>query len=193
MSTISEAPAVGQRTRAARKASATWYLVALAVAIVGVGSTGAWGVRSVNDAHDRARGFPSTTVPGTATIEVADPGDQMVYFSGSGSPSAEALGLKVEDPSGVTVPTVPYDLALKADLAGDVGTAIATFAADRQGVYAVTSTAGSHPGGVIAVGDNVSMDVLPRVLGALALMSMSVGAAIVIAIITLLRRSTRTS
>jgi hypothetical protein len=191
--TISEAPAAGQWSGATRKASATWYLVALAVAIVGVGLAGAWGVRSVNAAIDRAQGFPSTTVPGTATIEVADPGDQMVYFSGSGSPSAEALELKVEGPSGVAVPTVPYDLALKVDLAGDVGTAIATFAADRPGAYTVASAAGSYPSGVIAVGDNVSRDVLPRVLGALALMSMSLGAAIVIAIVTLLCRSTHTS
>jgi hypothetical protein len=190
MSTISEAPATGRWTGAAsKKASATWYLVALAVALVGVGLAGVWGVRSVHDASSRAGAFPSTAVPGTATVKVVDPGDQMIYFSGSGSPSLEALGLKVEDPRGVEVSTVPYDLALKVDLAGDVGTAIATFAADRQGTYTVTST-GHYLGGVIAVGDNVSMDVLPQVLGAVALLLFSIGAGIVIAVITLLRRST---
>jgi hypothetical protein len=193
MATISEAPATGRWTGAAgKKASATWYLVALAIALVGVALAGAWGVRSVHDANSRASAFPSTRVPGTATVKVADPGDQMIYFSGSGSPSVEALGLRVEDPRGVEVPTVPYDLALKVDLAGDVGTATATFAANRRGTYTVTSTSG-YPGGVIAVGDNVSMDVLPQLLGALALLLFSVSVGIVIAIVTLVRRSTRTS
>jgi len=193
MSTVSEAPAFGRRAGAARKASVAWYLVAVAVAIVGVASAGVWGVRSVDRANARAEAFPTTTVPGTATVKVADPGDQMIYFSGSGSPSAEALGLKVEGPGGVAVPTVSYDLTLQVDLAGDLGTAIATFAADEQGTYTVTSSTDRYPGGVIGVGDNVNMDVLPRVLGALALMSITMGAAVVIAGITLLRRSTRTS
>ena len=77
------------------------------------------------------------------------------------------------------MPAVPYDLALKVDLAGDVGTAIATFAADRQGTYTVTSTAGRQQG-VIAVGDNVSLDVLPQVLGAVALLFISLGVGVVI-------------
>jgi hypothetical protein len=169
-----------------------WYLVALAVAVVGVAAAGAWGMRSVNDANARADAFPSIALPGTLTVQVTDPSDQMIYFTGSGSPSADALALKVEGPEGIAVETVPYDLTLEVDLAGDAGTAVATFAAERQGTYTVTSTARDHPG-VIAVGDNVSMEVLPRVLGSLALMSISVGAAIIIVVVTLLRRSSRAS
>ena len=146
MSTISAGPVTGRWTAAAsKKPTATWYLVALAIALIGVGLAGVWGVRSVNDANSRASAFPGATVPGAATVKVADPGDQMIYFSGSGNPTVETLGLKVEDPRGVEVPTVPYDLALKVDLAGDVGTAIATFAADRQGAYTVTSTSRTTP------------------------------------------------
>jgi hypothetical protein len=164
----------------------------LAVAIVGVASAAAWGVRSVNDANARADAFPSTALPGTVTVQITDPGDQMIYFTGSGNPSADALALKVEGPAGTAVPTVSYDLALQVDLAGDAGTAIATFAADKRGTYRVTSSAVSHSG-VIAVGDNVSTEVLPRMLGALALMSISLGAAIIIVVVTLVRRSSRAS
>jgi hypothetical protein len=190
MSTVTEAPVARRSTRTAKKASKAGYWIALGVLIIGVAAAAVWGVGSVDDANDQAGAFPRATVPGTATINVTEPGDQMVYFTGSGDPSAESLGLQVQGPDGVSVPTTPYSLALEVDLAGNVGTAMATFAADSPGAYSVTST-GSYPGGAISVGDNVAMDVLPHVVGAVTLMFLSAVAAGAIAIITLLRRSSR--
>lgn len=189
MSTICEEPLARPSTGAVRRATKAGYWVALAVLIIGVAVAGVWGVRSVDDANDRAAAFPRAAVPGTATIDVTEPGEQMIYFTGPGDPSATSLRLQVKDPGGAIVPTTPYSLAVNVDMAGDVGTAIATFAADEKGPYTVSSTAGGHGHAVIAVGDNVSMEVLPRVLGALALIFLSVVAAATIAIITVLRRS----
>ena len=125
------------------------------------------------------------------TVTVTDPGDQMIYFTGSGDQSPASLGLQVTDPAGASVPITPYDLAVKLDLVGDVGTAVATFPAAAKGAYTVTSTGSGARGGAIAVGDNVGMDALPDVLGALAVMVFSVNVAIVIVIVTLVRGASR--
>jgi hypothetical protein len=165
--------------------------VALAILAAGVLLPAVWGVTSVNTANEKASAFPRATVPGAVTVTVTDPGDQMIYFTGPGDQSATSLGLQVTDPAGISVPITPHDLALEVDLVGDVGTAVATFPADAKGAYTVTSTGSSVHGGAIAVGGNVVMEALPDVLSALAVMLLSVVAAIVIVIVTLVRGSSR--
>ena len=174
-----------------RRASSTWYWVALVILAAGVLLPAAWGATSVNTANEKAGAFPRAAVPGAVTVTVADPGDQMIYFTGSGDPSPASLGLQVTDPAGASVPVTPYDLAVKLDLVSDVGTAIATFPADAKGVYTVTSTESSVRGDAFAVGGNVGKDALPDVLGALAVMVFSVNVAIVIVIVTLVRGASR--
>jgi hypothetical protein len=188
-----EAAALRPSARSVKRASSMWYWAALALAVVGLALAAVWGVGSVTDANDRASAFPHTSIPGTATVMVAEPGDQMIYFTGGGQPGMKSLALEVRDPAGARVPVTPYDLAVEIDLAGDVGRAIATFPADSPGAYTVRSTGSSHPDGVVAVGDNVTRQVLPDVLGALALAWFAVVCAIAMVIVTLLRRSTRAS
>ena len=194
MSTITpDAAAIRPSVRAVKRASSMWYWAALALAVAGIALAAVWGVRSVTDANDRASAFPRTGIPGTATVIVAEPGDQMIYFTGTGRPGVTSLALEVKDPAGTRVPVTPYDLAVEVDLAGEVGRAVATFSADSPGAYTVRSTSRSHPDGVVAVGDNVTRQVLPDILGALALAWFAIVCAIAMVIVTLLRRSTRAS
>lgn len=174
-----------------RKVSRAWYWLALAILAAGVLLPAVWGVTSVDGALEEADAFPRAAVPGTVTVTVTDPGDQMIYFTGSGEQSPAALGLRVTDPAGASVPVTPYDLVVKLDLAGDVGVAVATFPAAAEGAYLVTSTGNGVPEGAITVGTNVAKDTLPNVLGALAVMLLSVVTAIAIVIVTLVRGSTR--
>ena len=193
MSTVSETQLVARPRGTSRRAPKTWYWIALAVFVMGVALSVVWGVTSVNDANERASAFPRTTVPGTLTVNVTEPGDQMVYFTGAGDASPGSLRLRVKDPAGVSVPLTPYDLAVEVDMSGRLGRAVATFAADTKGGYTVTSAAGGQRDGMIAVGDNVTAKVLPDVLGALAVLLVSVVAAVVIVIVTAVRRSSRAS
>ncbi|HEX5642360.1 MAG TPA: hypothetical protein VFZ86_08485 [Thermoleophilia bacterium] len=174
-----------------RKVSRAWYWLALAILAAGVLLPAVWGVTSVDGALEKADAFPRAAVPGAVTVTVTDPGDQMIYFTGSGDQSPAALGLRVTDPAGASVPVTPYDLVVKLDLAGDVGVAVATFPAAAEGAYVVTSTGNGAPEGAITVGTNVAMDTLPNVLSALAVMLLSVVTAIAIVIVTLVRGSTR--
>ena len=189
VSSVIPAQRVARSTGGVKRASRAWYWVALAILAVGVLLPAVWGVTSVSSANEKATAFPRATVPGAVTVDVTDPGDQMIYFTGAGDQGLVS-GLRVTDPAGASVPITPYDLAVKVDLVGDVGTAVATFPAPAKGAYTVTS-AGSGARGAIAVGDNVGRDALPDVLGALAVMVFSVNVAIVIVIVTLLRGASR--
>jgi len=189
VSTVIPAQRVARSTGRVKRASRAWYWIALAILAAGVLLPAVWGVTSVSNAHEKATAFPRATVPGAVTVDVTDAGDQMIYFTGSGDEDLVS-GLRVTDPAGASVPITPYDLAVKVDLVGDVGTAVATFPAPAKGAYTVSS-AGSGARGAIAVGDNVAMDALPDVLGALAVMVFSVNVAIVIVIVTLVRGASR--
>ena len=190
-SAVIPARRVARSSGGVRKVSRAWYWLALAILAAGVLLPAVWGVTSVDSALEKADAFPRATVPGAVTVTVTDPGDQMIYFTGSGDQSPAALGLQVTDPAGASVPVTPYDLVVKLDLAGDVGVAVATFPAAAEGAYLVTSTGNGAPEGAIAVGANVAMDTLPNVLSALAVMLLSVVTAIAIVIVTLVRGSTR--
>ena len=192
-SAVIPAPRVARSSGGPRKVSRAWYWLALAILAAGVVLPAVWGVASVDTALDEARAFPRAAVPGAVTITVTEPGDQMVYFTGSGDPSPGSLGLRVTDPAGVSVPITPYDLAVEVDLAGDVGAAVATFSADAEGAYVVSSAGNGAHDGAIAVGANVARDALPDVLGALAVMLLSVVTAIAVVIVTLVRGSSRES
>jgi len=191
-SAVIPARRVARSSGGARKVSPAWYWLALAILAAGVLLPAVWGVTSVDGALEKADAFPRATVPGAVTVTVTDPGDQMIYFTGSGDQSPAALGLQVTDPAGASVPLTPYDLVVKLDLAGDVGVAVATFPAAAEGAYIVTSAGNGAPDGTIAVGANVAMDTLPDVLSALAVMLLSVVTAIAIVIVTLVRGSSRT-
>ncbi len=194
-STVIPAPRVARSPGGAAAAgvSRVWYWVALTILALGVVVSTAWGMTGVNAANEEADAFPRATVPGAVTVAVTAPGDQMVYFTGSADRSPAELGLRVTGPAGAPVPITPYDLALQVDLAGHVGAAVATFPAAAPGAYTVTSATSSAQGGAIVVGGNVVRDALPDVLGALAVLLLSVLVAIVIVIVTLVRGASRSS
>jgi hypothetical protein len=191
MSTAIPAPRVVRSSAHLSRTSRAWYWVAAAIFVFGVLVPVVWGLTSVRAANEKARAFPRAAVPGAGTVTVTDPGDQMIYFMGPGDRSPAALGLRVTDPAGGAVPVAPYDLAVKLDLVGAVGTAVATFPADVQGVYTVTSTGSGVSDGALAVGADVAGDALPGILGALVVMVFCVDVAIVIVIVTLVRGASR--
>ena len=193
MSTIAETPRVARVGTRGRRAPKAGYWIALVIFMTGVALAVTWGVRSVGDAGERANAFPRTAVPGELAVEVTQAGDQMVYFTGADDATPASLGLRVTSPSGASLPLTTYDLVLEVDIAGDLGTAVATFPADTPGTYAVTSAPTADHLGAIGVGENVAMDVLPDVLGALVLAWVSVFVAVALASITLALRSSGAS
>jgi hypothetical protein len=193
MSTIAESQRVARAGTRGRRAPKAGYWIALAVLMTGVALAVTWGVRAVVDAGERANALPRTAVPGELVVEVSEAGDQMVYFAGGNHATPASLGLQVTSPSGATIPLTTYDLILEVDLAGGLGRAVATFPADTQGAYVVTAVPTAGRSGSIAVGEDVAKDVLPDVLGALALAWFSVFVAVALAGITLAVRSSKAS
>ncbi len=182
-----------QRTTSpATRADATrrGYVLAVLVALVGSMATALWAVTGFLDQVQRPEEFARTEVPGVMSVELSQAGSHVIYVEGAGPVRLTAAALSVIDPEQVTVPVHPYDLDLRYDVPahpGRLGTAIATFDADRTGTYQVGTLAGladigvSEPGAsesgvpvTLAVGDDLAPGVLrsvavPTVIGVLGL------------------------
>ena len=150
--------------------SKTWYWVAAVVAIVAVGCGVTWGVLGTMRARDHAQSLPRANAPGRLEVSAGAGTSKLIYFEGEGRPSPDALGLSVLAPDGSSVRVEPYDVVMKYDIAGWVGTPIASFSAQTAGTYTVVAQSAFHEGRISA-GDNFVRTQAINVVGALALIA----------------------
>ena len=177
-------------TMSRRVPSRIWYWVAAAVVVLSIGGGVAWGVVSTVRTHDVAESLPRTDAPGTVETYVGSGGSQLIYFEGEGRPSPDALGLSVLAPDGSSVRVEPYDAIMKYDIAGWVGTPIASFSAQTAGTYTVLAERAFNEGRISA-GDNFVRTQAINVVGALALIAVGLVAGILIVVVVAVKRSRR--
>jgi hypothetical protein len=170
--------------------SRAWYWVAVAILVLGVSLGVAWGVVSTVRTHDHARALPRTHAPGTLEVRVDDGASRLIYFEGDGRPDVAALGLTVTAPDGSAVPVEPYKTIMDYDVAGWIGSPIASFATPVEGTYTV-SAQGSYGQGAVSVGDDFLRTQAIDIVGALAVAMASFVVGVVLAIVVWVKRSSR--
>lgn len=174
---------------AARRPSVGWYWAAGLLLVAGLSAAAVWIVGAVIGLTDHVDQFPRTSVPGELSVVIDDPDTYYVYYEGAGDTTLDRLGVTVSDPAGEPVMVRPVDSGVLYDTADRaVGHAIGKFQATTTGTYAVTAT-GESDGEMIAVGDGLTDDVVPPIVGAGLLVVLATGGAIAIAVVTGVRRS----
>lgn len=170
--------------------STVWYWAAGIVLIVGVVAGVVVGILGYLDALDEYDTFPRLATPGAAEVVVDDPGNLVVYHQGSALPSLAEVELSVTGPSG-SVAVQPYETTLIFETGEGRARALASFDAVDTGTYRVEAqgTAAGH----LTVGPSWAWVALPAVLGGLAIVGISIIAAVAIWLTTIIRRSSATA
>lgn len=185
-STVSPGPAA-----VTRRPSTGWYWVSGLLLVAGLVAAAVWIVSAVTGVSDRVDQFPRTSVPGELSVVIDAPDTYYVYSEGAGESTLESLELTVTDPSGEPVMVRPVDSGVVYDTdGGAVGRPVGEFQASAAGAYAVT-VAGESGGDQVAVGDSLTADVVPPILGAGLLLILTTGGAVAITAVTAVRRSRR--
>ena len=144
---------------------------------------------------NQVNGFQRMTVPGTATVHVAQAATRVLYFEGPRTaPPSGQLGIQVTGPAGNPVVVSAYRADLRYDVPGEsgrAGKAIASFQAAAAGDYQISAGPGTSAAGTIAVGGDVLWDVVPHIAGAAAVFLAGVAAGGALIIVTAVRRSGR--
>jgi len=173
----------------ARKPSKGWYWAAGLLLLAGFMAAAGWIVGAVTGLDDHVDQFPRSSAPGEISAPIDNPDTYYVYFEGVGDITLDQLGVTVTDPAGEPVTVSPVDGGVLYDFADRaVGRAVGEFQASTTGTYVLTAT-GDSGGATIAMGDGLSDDVLPPMIGAGLLFLLTTGGAITIAVVTGVRRS----
>ena len=172
MSVTSPVPSPVRPAGPRRRASRLGYWVGGGLVAAACIGAVAWVVLAFFGLANQVNGFQRMTVPGTATVHVAQVGTRVLYFEGprTGALSGQ-LGIQVTGPRGNPVVVSPYHGDLRYDVPGEsgrVGKAIASFQAAAAGDYQISAAPGIGAGGTIAIGGDVLWDVVPHIAGAAA-------------------------
>ncbi len=186
-----------------KRPSVLGYWIALAIVVAGLVGSGVLALATGIGAYDRLTDFPRAAVPGDATFEISETGDQLVYYLGGADTTWRELGLEVSGPDGRPVEVVSYMPALHvASIAAhdeelrwdsedwdDHRVVVATFDAEAPGAYTVTTTGSAEDGAELAVGENLVRPVviLMIVAGGVALAGLAGG--VTLFVVTGVRRS----
>jgi hypothetical protein len=151
--------------------SGWWFVAAGAIALVGIGIGIAVAVTTFLDWMDRVDAFDRTSVPGSVSVEITDPGGYSIYHESDDFGRDPAFlpepEVEVLDPSGAEVPLDRYSASVTYSTGSHDGRGLFTFDADETGVYEVTAS--GDPGSVVAVGRGVGDDLLPGLLAGIAI------------------------
>jgi hypothetical protein len=146
-----------------------------------------FGITSYQNSQGEIDTFARMSVPGTATIQVDEPGQQVVYYEGDETVGSDDLVIGIIDPAGATVAVAPYESDLiyeTTDLT--LGRAIASFDAAQIGPYEIEVSGVDT--GQITVGESFSRLALPGVLVGLAIAGLSLVAGFVLWLSAIVRR-----
>jgi len=173
---------------ALRRPSIGWYWAAGLLLVGGLVAAGGWLFGAVTGLNDHVDRFPRTSLPGETSVQIDQSDTYNVYYEGVGDITLDRLDVTLTDPSGEPVAVRPVDGEVLYDFAERaVGHAVGQFQASTTGTYSLTAT--GDAGGTIAIGDRLTDDVLPPLIGAGLLFLLTSGGAITVAIVTGVRRS----
>ena len=166
--------------------SRSWLLPGIGVALVGLAAGVVLGITSYQDSQQRIDTFARMSVPGSVTMQVDEPGQQVVYYEGDQSVGLDDMVVSVER-LGSAVAVAPYEGELIYETTDLVlGRAIATFDAAQIGDYAIEVT--EIDTGQVTVGESFSRLALPGVLAGLAIAGLSLVAGFALWLFSVLRR-----
>jgi hypothetical protein len=172
-----------------RRPSVGWYWAAGLLLVAGFVAAAVWVVGAVIGLDDHVDQFPRTSVPGEIGAPIDNPDTYYIYYEGTTDISLDRLRVTLTDPSGEPVTVRPVDSGVLYDSADRaVGRAVGEFQASTTGTYSLMAT-GDPAGATIAIGDDLTDDVLPPLVGAGLLFVLTTTGAIVIAVVTGVRRS----
>jgi hypothetical protein len=167
--------------------SRSWFWPGVGVAVGGLVAGLVIGITSYQGSQQEIDTFARLSVPGSVTVQVDEPGLQVVYYEGDESVGISDLVVAIVDPAGATVALAPYEGELiyeTTDLT--LGRAIASFDAAQIGAYEIEVT--GIDTGQVTVGDSVARLALPGVLAGLAIAAFSLVAGFALWLYSILRR-----
>jgi hypothetical protein len=159
----------------------------IVIAVVGLVAGLAIGITSYVNSQQQIDTFTRLSVPGTATVQVDEPGQQVVYYEGTRGVGLDDLMVSIADPAGVTVAVAPFEGELiyeTTDLTQ--GRALASFDAAQSGAYEIEVT--GIDTGQVTVGESFSRLALPGILAGLAIAGLSLVAGFALWLYSMLRR-----
>jgi hypothetical protein len=169
------------------RSSRSWFGRGVAIAVVGLIAGLFLGITSYQDSQQKIDTFARTSVPGTVTVQVGEPGQRVVYYEGDQIVGIDDLVVAIVDQAGATVGVAPFEGELiyeTTDLT--LGRAIATFDAAQIGAYEIAIY--GIDTGQVTVGESFSRLALPGVLAGLAVAGLSLLAGFVLWLYSILRR-----
>lgn len=171
--------------------SSVWYWVAGAIALAGIVGGIVLAIVTVVDTIDEVDAWPRIDVPGTADVSL-DRGDHTLFLEYPGAYEgyrAIAPDVEVTSPSGVEIPVVrrPYG-GTTYSWSGHQGESFASFFVPEDGTYQIEVVSDSEPLQEVAIGQDITGQVVLRVLGGMGIAGLSVIAAGTIVVVTAMRR-----
>lgn len=163
------------------------YLLAAVVVAAGLVGAMVWGVLNFgvwSDIDD----FPRAEIPGEVTVDVEEPGRQIVYYERRGwfvtVPVAVDLDVRVTDPTGEAVPVTPRSGAENYQQLRLVGQSLAEFEATTIGPHTVTvDGVPPHDDTTFAIGESVAGTLLRDMAGPVLLFLASLVVAVVVVVV----------
>jgi hypothetical protein len=138
-------------------------------------------------AYQRTDGLTRGPVPGTTSVTVAEPRTLVIYVESAVPTAGASAQVSVTGPGGA-VEVGPYNGELSYELGDREGTALAVFRADAPGRYTVRSVGGAGGTSSVAVGGDLAPLIAVTVLGPFVIGAAGLGAALVTAVLTHVRR-----
>lgn len=176
-----------------------WYY-ALAV-LVFVGGFVAFGLFLWKNLSGMAEGFQQVVVPGKAELSLTKPGKYTIFYEHESvvgnkvySTGESVSGLEcsvVSKATGAEVRLSRSTMHSTYSMGGRSGTSLLDFQIDQLGTYELSAQYSAGQAGpeiVLAVGQGFGMEIVTTVFGGLAIVFGSMGAAVAIALYTLLKR-----
>jgi hypothetical protein len=176
--------------------SAAGYWIGAAIGAVGVIASVTWFVMTVVGVAGAADAYPRFTVPGSRTVQL----DAVTYkvfveYPGANLDFSQAPlvgGLSVSDEQGRAVPMSNAVINETYSWNGRDGRAIGQFTPPRSGRYTVSANSARETSTRVvdvAIGRGLDISVVGPILGSMALGGVAVLIALVLIIVTLVRRS----
>jgi hypothetical protein len=183
-----------------RKIAPGSWLYGLAAIIVIAGIAG-FCILLFSSISGMTKGLTQIVVPGQGPVDIEKAGTYTIFYEYQSvirnkvySTDEGLSGLEcslMQQESGKTVALTPVTTSSTYSAGGRSGRALFTFSADRAGIYVVSATYAPGEAGpdvVLAVGPDITMKLIGTVFGAIAIMFVSIILAIIIVIMTFLKR-----
>jgi hypothetical protein len=179
------ATAPSSRTHTRR--SSSWFWPGIGIAAVGLVAGLAIGITTYQDSQQEIDTFARTSVPGTATVQVDEPGQLVIYYEGDQRVGLDDLTIGIADPAGATLAVASYEGELIYETTDfTLGRAIASFEASQIGGYEIEVSGVEK--GQVTVGESFSRLALPGVFVGLMIAGLSLVAGFVLWVFRIVRR-----